>query len=97
MGDCASRERADSGTDEPFRAIVAAADEVTEQISADRAGGDADRGAVDPLLAGIRVGGACRGGQRGQGGRCKRSFKSHEFLQFRRINDSSTAIVPLRA
>ena len=81
--DGTARDGADAGADQLLGAIVAAADEVTEQIAGDGAAGDADCSPVDPLLAGVRVGGAGSGAERRQsdGGR-ERLSRTHSNSPF---------------
>ncbi|PAV68130.1 hypothetical protein WR25_05539 [Diploscapter pachys] len=59
--DAGPREAADAGAQDLGGTIVAAADEVAEQIAAERAADAADRGRRDAALAGFRIGGAGAG------------------------------------
>src|SRR3546814_19501465 len=58
--DARPREAADARADDLFGAIVAPADEIAEQIAAQRAADAAQRGLGNPLLARHRIGGAGR-------------------------------------
>ena len=60
-------EAADAGADDLLGPVAPPADEIAEQIAAERAADAADRGLGDALLAGLRIGGAGGGGdQRGE-------------------------------
>ena len=67
IADRAAGDRADARAEDLLGPVVAPADEVAEQIAAERARGDSDGGAGDALLAGVgvgRAGGGARAAQR---------------------------------
>ena len=83
-GRCAG-DGADAGADDALGAIVAAAEQLAEQIAGTAAQDRADRGLGDAPLAGVRIGDAGGGGGeqggRGRGGRNALIRHTNTFLE----------------
>src|SRR3546814_10690460 len=80
------RSRADARAQFLFGAVMPAADQVAQQIAAQRAADAADRGLRNGAVAGVGIGGAGRGRQHGgQAGRADDAMKiPHGYVSLSR-------------